>query len=94
MVDTNDPLPDAQRVLEVARAAAIEAGELLRGYLGRLQADQIHRKSAARDLVTEADVRSERLLVEPGAVALSSEHAVRRGWKLDQRIAATVGPFA
>ena len=55
---------DPQQVLKVAEEAAREAGDLLLGYLGRLAGTRIRSKSAARDLVTEADVASERLLVE------------------------------
>lgn len=50
-------------LLEIAVAAARDAGELLLSYAGRLSAAQIGSKSSARDLVTEADVESERLLV-------------------------------
>ncbi|MEM7309740.1 MAG: inositol monophosphatase family protein [Planctomycetota bacterium] len=49
--------------LRVAEDAAREAGEVLLGYLGRISAESIGRKSSFRDLVTEADVESERLLV-------------------------------
>ena len=54
---------DAARVLEVAERAAREAGEVLLGYLGRLGESQVGSKGISRDLVTEADVASERLLV-------------------------------
>lgn len=50
-------------VLRVAEEAARDAGELLLGHLGRLDPATIGRKSSHRDLVTEADVGSERLLV-------------------------------
>lgn len=56
-------LADPARVLAVAEAAAREAGEFLLSTLGKLDAATIGRKSARRDLVTEADVGSERLLV-------------------------------
>ncbi len=49
---------------DVMVAAAREAGEVLRGYLGQLDAARIGRKSSMRDLQTEADLASERLLVE------------------------------
>jgi myo-inositol-1(or 4)-monophosphatase len=55
---------DPERVLTVAAAAAEEAGELLLSYLGRLASSQISSKSIARDLVTEADLKSEELLVK------------------------------
>jgi myo-inositol-1(or 4)-monophosphatase len=48
----------------VALAAARAAGESLRATLGRLDPARIGTKSAARDLVTEADVQSERILVD------------------------------
>ena len=55
---------DTERALEVARAAALEAGELLMGHFGRLASGEITSKEVARDLVTAADVASERLLVD------------------------------
>lgn len=55
--------PEVHEILTVAEQAARDAGEVLLGYLGRLAAARIGRKSSARDLVTEADVASERLLV-------------------------------
>lgn len=48
----------------VATRAALDSGELLLSYLGRLDPARMGRKSSARDLVTEADVASERVLVE------------------------------
>jgi len=57
------PLQDGERLLARSVEVAREAGELLLTYLGRLQDSQVRRKSSARDLVTEADVESERLLV-------------------------------
>ena len=59
MADIDDPW----EVLSVARRAALDAGDLLLGYLGRLSSAQVSSKSAARDLVTEADVAAERLIV-------------------------------
>ena len=50
-------------VLDVAHTAALEAGEILLSHLGRLSRDEIGSKSAARDLVTAADVASERHIV-------------------------------
>jgi myo-inositol-1(or 4)-monophosphatase len=61
--------------LAVAEAAAREAGELLLGYLGRLDEARMRRKSSVRDLVTEADVASERLLVERLRAAFP-DHAI------------------
>jgi len=52
------------QALELARTVAIEAGELLLGHYGRLNGAEIRSKSAARDLVTAADVASERHIVE------------------------------
>ncbi|MCE9594961.1 MAG: inositol monophosphatase [Planctomycetes bacterium] len=49
--------------LEVALKAAREAGVLLMEHLGHLSANQIASKDVARDLVTAADVGSERLIV-------------------------------
>jgi myo-inositol-1(or 4)-monophosphatase len=56
-------VPDPERLLEVAVEAARGAGEVLLAHLGRLDPARMGRKSSARDLVTEADVASERLLV-------------------------------
>jgi len=49
--------------LEVAREAALEAGRVLLEHFGHLQAGEIGSKSAARDLVTAADLASERAIV-------------------------------
>ncbi len=75
--------------LAVARDAALAAGELLLSHLGRIERSQIGRKSAARDLVTAADVASERLLVErlraafPGH-AIEAEEEVHDGGPRDR----------
>jgi myo-inositol-1(or 4)-monophosphatase len=61
--------------LAVAREAAAAAGELLLGYLGRIERGAVGTKSAARDLVTEADVASERLIVGRLRAAFP-EHAI------------------
>lgn len=53
-----------EELLQCAVDAAQRSGEILLSYLGRLQEDQIGSKSSSRDLVTEADVTSERHLVE------------------------------
>jgi len=66
---------ESARALEVALAAAAEAGELLLSYLGRLDGEAIRSKSARRDLVTEADVASERLLVSRLRAAFP-DHAI------------------
>ncbi len=54
----------AERDLETARALAEEAGRLLLAWRERLDDMEVGSKSAARDLVTEADLASERLLLE------------------------------
>lgn len=61
------------RALAVATEAAREAGALLLERFGQVQS--FTRKSSARDLVTQADVASERLLVERLRAALP-EHAI------------------
>lgn len=58
-----DTLEGRLEVLEVARAAALEAGRVLLEHLGRLRPGEIATKSARRDLVTAADLASERLIV-------------------------------
>ncbi len=50
-------------VLLVAQAAARKAGDLLLECSGRLTPDEIRSKSASRDLVTEADLGSEAILL-------------------------------
>lgn len=70
------------RALAVAEAAAREAGALLLERFGRVERSQVRSKSAARDLVTTADVESERLIVArlraafPGH-AIEAEEEVR-----------------
>jgi len=55
---------DLDLALDAAEAAAVEAGELLmRGYRA-LPTGAVRSKDVARDLVTDLDVASERLLVE------------------------------
>lgn len=54
---------ERRRALAVAEEAAREAGDLLLSHLGRLDPAAIGSKSAARDLVTAADVASERAIV-------------------------------
>ncbi len=69
------PQAERERALAVALAAAVEAGELILGSLGRVAAERIGRKSSMRDLVTEVDVASERLLVERLRAAFP-DHAI------------------
>jgi myo-inositol-1(or 4)-monophosphatase len=78
-----DPsIEDPEALLAEAVRAAESCGELLLSYLGRLTSGQVGTKSSARDLVTEADVASERRLVEalrrarPG-YAIEAEEEVR-----------------
>jgi myo-inositol-1(or 4)-monophosphatase len=54
---------ERERALSVAREAALAAGEILLGHLGRIERGRVGRKSSPRDLVTEADVAAERALV-------------------------------
>lgn len=75
--------------LEVARVAAEEAGRILLRHLGNLDASEIRSKSTARDLVTAADVESERHLV--GALreafpdhAIVAEEEVQDGGPADR----------
>lgn len=81
---------DAARALAVAEAAAREAGELLLGYLGRLDPAALGRKSSQRDLVTRADVESERCIVArlraafPGH-AIEAEEEVHDDPRADRR---------
>lgn len=63
------------QILTVAVAAAREAGDLLLEHLGHLDPAEIHSKSAARDLVTAADLASEELLVARLREAFP-EHAI------------------
>ena len=51
---------DLKIVCEIAR----EAGELLKQYSGKLASVDISSKSASRDLVTAADIASEKLIIE------------------------------
>jgi myo-inositol-1(or 4)-monophosphatase len=69
-------------ILRVAMAAAEEAGAILMEHYGRIDRAAVGRKSSARDLVTAADVASERALVArlraafPGH-AIEAEEEVR-----------------
>ena len=67
---------DLERALSEARAGALEAGALLMERFGRLVPSQIGHKQVARDLVTAADVESERLLVRRLREAFP-EHAIQ-----------------
>ena len=58
-----DPEVTAEAV-RVALEAVSEAGALHLHLLGRIRAEDVGRKSSRRDLVTEADVGAERLVVE------------------------------
>jgi myo-inositol-1(or 4)-monophosphatase len=51
------------RALAVAVAAARAGGEILLGHLGAIERGSVARKSSARDLVTRADLESERAIV-------------------------------
>lgn len=66
---------DLAAVLDVALTAAREAGDLLLRYFGQLDPARMERKSSQRDLVTEADVAAERILVEHLRRAFP-EHAI------------------
>ncbi len=72
----------AESALVVAEAAAREAGALLLEHFGTIERAHVKTKSAARDLVTAADVASERLIVArlraafPGH-AIEAEEEVR-----------------
>jgi len=77
--------------LEWAVRLADGAAEVLEGYAGRLRRGDADRKGAARDLVSEADLASERYLLETipaGDDILSEEGAsrdtgARRKWVID-----------
>jgi myo-inositol-1(or 4)-monophosphatase len=61
--------------LEVAESAAREAGALLLERFGKLERSSVRTKSAARDLVTSADIDAERLVVARLRAAFP-EHAI------------------
>ncbi|MCU0595745.1 MAG: inositol monophosphatase [Desulfobacterota bacterium] len=80
-----------EKELSAARQIALEAGALLKGFLGRIT--QIAHKSET-DLVTEADLQSEKLILEslgrrfPGDSVLTEEsgahgHGSKRVWLID-----------
>jgi myo-inositol-1(or 4)-monophosphatase len=58
-----DRLDDASLAVRTAEAAAREAGAILLEHFGHIDRARVRTKSAARDLVTEADVASERAIV-------------------------------
>ena len=66
---------ERRRILEVARAAALEAGAILMEHFGRLAAGDVGSKDVERDLVTSADLASERCLVGRLRAAFP-EHAI------------------
>lgn len=68
-------LQDLKAILGVAEDAARAAGKILLEHLGRLDPAAIGSKSAARDLVTAADVASERSLVAALRAAFP-DHAI------------------
>jgi len=68
-------IAEREQLRSVACSLARRAGDCLLDYLGNLAAADIHSKSAARDLVTAADVASERILVEE-LRARFPEHAI------------------
>ncbi|MBI1381331.1 MAG: inositol monophosphatase [Planctomycetaceae bacterium] len=57
------PAPEHARARDLAAALAVEAGEILLTHVGQIAAAKVGRKSSVRDLVTAADVASERHLV-------------------------------
>jgi len=77
MAESDPRLGAGERLdfLRVAQGLALEAGALLLDHLGRLDPAAIAAKSAARDLVTAADLASERLLVA-GLRAAFPDHAI------------------
>lgn len=77
MVERDARLPDAQlaRALEVAERASRAAGERLLSHFGRLDPAAITTKTSARDLVTAADLDSERGIVAELRAAFP-EHAI------------------
>ncbi|MBK8178902.1 MAG: inositol monophosphatase [Planctomycetes bacterium] len=64
-----------QRALAAALGAARDAGALLMEHFGRLRPEQVRSKQVERDLVTAADLASERLIVARLRQAFP-EHAI------------------
>jgi myo-inositol-1(or 4)-monophosphatase len=56
-------MSDLAAELELARSAALEAGQILMEHFGRLTAAEVTSKGVARDLMTAADLASERHVV-------------------------------
>jgi len=77
-------------VLAKAEELACGAGEILLDWSGRLAADQIGSKSAARDLVTEADLASEAYLLKHLAEAFPADTFLAEESATD----STQNPFA
>ncbi len=57
-------IPDPEQLLADTVRSAQASGEILMSYLGALHGTEIRTKSSSRDMVTEADVASERQLVQ------------------------------
>jgi len=68
-------MSDLLEALAVARGAAEDAGAVLMEHFGRLSEGDVRSKGVARDLLTAADLASERLLVGRLREALP-EHAI------------------
>jgi len=66
---------DLEGALALAKRSAVEAGDLLLAGFERLSDEAVRSKEVARDLVTDLDVASERLLVERNRSAFP-EHAI------------------
>ena len=66
---------DLDLALSIAKQASHEAGELLLSGLGRLSDEAVRSKDVARDLVTDLDVASERLIASHIQVAFPG-HAI------------------
>jgi len=69
------PSLDRDAILAVGETLAREAGAVLMQHFGRLDPAEIKTKSAARDLVTAADIESERTIVR-GLRAAFPAHAI------------------
>lgn len=68
---------DAELALEIARGAAREAGDVLLKFYEKLDPRKTHSKSARRDLVSEADVAAEKVILQKigGAFGDDTIHA-------------------
>jgi len=76
--------PDLAAALEVARAAALEAGGILTEHFGRLSDADVSSKGVARDLLTAADLASERSIVARLRAAFP-EHALEAEEEVRER---------